>query len=212
MTKEVKHHLSRERQAFKDKIKKQQQIKHDGNDTHCQKLRCLQLARSLARVVRDNAIHPINLYPLDSEIPFVLWRAFYPVDSVMRSLNNWALKKILYFDSSGWINFLWRWNSQWIGHFRPGKWISDVHLLMLTVLEKPSIFNSSSRIKLSFQETGVAIVSKWPFKTGVKSWGVDKTTYLSTLSLQESGSQCMPVACRKTLHLHSSCLIKFSRG
>ena len=29
---------------------------------------------------------------------------------------------------------------------------------MLTVLEKPSIFNSSSRIKLSFQETGVAIV------------------------------------------------------
>lgn len=110
MTKEVKHHLSRERQAFKDKIKKQQQIKHNGNDTHCQKLLpahcCLQLARSLARVVRDNAIHPINLYPLDSEIPFVLWRAFYPVDSVMRSLNNWALKKILYFDSSGWINFL----------------------------------------------------------------------------------------------------------
>lgn len=92
MTKEVKHHLSRERQAFKDKIKKQQQIKHNGNDT--QKLRCLQLARSLARVVRDNAIHSIKLYPLDSEIPFVLWRAFYPVDSVMRSLNNWALKKI----------------------------------------------------------------------------------------------------------------------
>lgn len=30
---------------------------------------------------------------------------------------------------------------------------------MLTVLEKPSIFNSSSGIKLSFQETGVAIVA-----------------------------------------------------
>lgn len=106
MTKEVKHHLSRERQACKDKIKKQQQIKHNGNDTHRQKLRCLQLARSLPRVVRDNAIHSINLYPLDSEITFVLWRAFYPVDSVMRSLNNWVLKKILYFDSSGWIKLL----------------------------------------------------------------------------------------------------------
>ena len=45
--------------------------------------------RHLAPVVRkmDNAIHWINLSPLNSTICFV---NTYPLDSVIHTLNNWA--------------------------------------------------------------------------------------------------------------------------
>ena len=51
---------------------------------------------SLATVVRstDNAIHRINLYPMDSEVRFanpIHWIAIYLLDSVIRPSYNWTL-------------------------------------------------------------------------------------------------------------------------
>ena len=42
----------------------------------------------------DNAIHWINLYPLDSRIGFLIliqWKVIYPMDSTIHLLNNRGL-------------------------------------------------------------------------------------------------------------------------
>ena len=49
----------------------------------------------------DNAIHPINHYPVDSVVcfvntKFIHWIAIYPADSVIHPLNNWAQKYKMY--------------------------------------------------------------------------------------------------------------------
>ena len=54
---------------------------------------------SLAQVIRrwDDAMHWINRLPVDSKECFVTlirWMVIYPLDSVIRPLNNWALMVI----------------------------------------------------------------------------------------------------------------------
>ena len=51
----------------------------------------------LAQIVQkvDNAIHQINLYPVDISIVFLIlihWIEIYPMDSAIQLLNNWGPK------------------------------------------------------------------------------------------------------------------------